>query len=241
MIEGIEPLAVETSPGTANRSISGSVKRMVPFSPRDRLSRCVSRSSWGWGAGGKHGHLAHAGRRRRRCTGWLGRISRRCDGVLREHADRHGHGGQPTPLGLMRIRCWRSTGSPQQLFFRVGLPAAGKPRAGDEWLRRGADTRGRHGDRDCPVSQRTGRCWTALPVSQCPPSGDTLVLTVSRSEQFQYPIEVDPQVVLDEHVTGYGGTHQLAFFARTPAMNIVLSRKAKMVIFGRRAGVKMGI
>jgi streptogramin lyase len=110
---------------------------------------------------------------------------------------------KPTTGGFAADALLRSAASPQQLFFRLGLPAGARL----------VQTRDGSGAVDVveegaviasvlPVSARDA-AGTSVPVLMSV-SGDTLALSVdARSAEYQYPIEVDP-TFLEEHFTNSG-------------------------------------
>ncbi len=121
---------------------------------------------------------------------------------------------KPTPLGFEEDTVLRSAESPQQLFFRVGLPAGASLVQATNGS--GAVQVLEEGMAIATVLFPNARdaAGTPVPVSMRL-LGDTLVLTVPRSGQFQYPIEVDPQTVEDKQVTGYGDPTNWLFCTNT--------------------------
>jgi streptogramin lyase len=101
---------------------------------------------------------------------------------------------KPTTGGFEADTMLRSVESPQQLFFRVGLPAgaslvAAKDGSGDVEVVKEATTIATVLPPD--AQDATG---AAVPVSMSV-SGDTLVLSVDdHAAEYQYPIEVDPEI-----------------------------------------------
>jgi tripartite motif-containing protein 71 len=111
---------------------------------------------------------------------------------------------KPTTLGFELDTVLRSIESPEQLSFRVGLPAgvslvdAGDGSGNVEMMDEGSAI--------ASVIAPSARdaAGTAVPVSMTV-SGDVLTLTVDhRAGEYQYPIEVDPYIKSDGEVTGAG-------------------------------------
>jgi hypothetical protein len=101
---------------------------------------------------------------------------------------------KPTTLGFEADTLLRSVESPQQLFFRVGLPSGAS-------LVAAADGSGvvkvvDEGQTVAVIRPPSAQdaAGTRVPVSMAV-SGDTLVLSVDEgSGEYQFPIEVDPEV-----------------------------------------------
>jgi streptogramin lyase len=101
---------------------------------------------------------------------------------------------KPTAEGFAADTLLRSVESPQQLFFRVGLPAGGSLVAAQDGS--GAVEVVKEGATIATVLPPGAQdaAGTAVPVSMSV-SGDTLVLNVAdHAAEYQYPIEVDPEV-----------------------------------------------
>jgi hypothetical protein len=101
---------------------------------------------------------------------------------------------KPTTEGFAADTLLRSVDSPQQLFFRVGLPvgaslvAAKDGSGGVEVVKEGATIA-----TVLPPGAQDA-AGTAVPVSMSV-LGDTLVLSVAdHAAEYQYPVEVDPEV-----------------------------------------------
>jgi hypothetical protein len=120
---------------------------------------------------------------------------------------------KPTTFGFDADTLLRSIESPQQLFFRVGVPEGAS-------LVQASDGSGMVQVVDEGVTIATVRppsAWdaarTSVPVSMTV-SSDTLVLTVDdHSGEYQWPVEVDPgfDTNKDEHLTGYGSSTNWLF------------------------------
>jgi DNA-binding beta-propeller fold protein YncE len=109
---------------------------------------------------------------------------------------------KPTTEGFEADMLLRSPASPQQLYFRVGLPAGAKLVQAKAKDGSGAVRVVKEGVMiaSIPVPVAQDAAGTAVPVS-LNVSGDTLVLTVDHDAMTpQYPIDVDPEV--DENLTG---------------------------------------
>jgi len=113
---------------------------------------------------------------------------------------------KPTTAGFAADTLLRSVESPQQLFFRVGLPAgASLVQANDgsgavEVLEEGATIA-----TILPPGAQDA-AGTSVPVSMSI-SGDTLALNVAdHSAEYQYPIEVDPEIN-DHQLVEESGKH----------------------------------
>jgi RHS repeat-associated protein len=98
---------------------------------------------------------------------------------------------KPTTGGFEADTVLRSVNSPQQMFFRVGLPAGAtltQTVGGVRILKEGATLAA------IPVPSARDAAGTPVPVSMTV-SGDTLILTAAaRSAEYEYPILVDPTV-----------------------------------------------
>jgi len=111
---------------------------------------------------------------------------------------------KPTTGGFEIDTLLRSIESPQQLSFRVGLPAGASLVVAKNGS--GAVEVVDEGAALATVIAPSARdaAGTVVPVSMTA-LGDVLTLTVDhRAEEYQYPIGVDPYVKDDEQVTGKG-------------------------------------
>ncbi len=133
---------------------------------------------------------------------------------------------KPTTSGFEADTVLRSVDSPQQLFFRVGLPAGAKL------------VQARDGSGSVEVVKEGAVIATVLPAGaqdaagasvpvSMSVSGDTLVLSVAdQTAEYQYPIEVDP-TFLEEKFTESGSkrsnwqweTSNTSRFASKPTEN----------------------
>jgi hypothetical protein len=101
---------------------------------------------------------------------------------------------KPTTAGFEADTLLRSVESPQQLFFRVGLPAEASLAATKDGS--GGVEVVKEGETIATVLPPGAQdaAGMAVPVSMSV-SGDTLVLSVAdHAAEYQYPIEVDPEV-----------------------------------------------
>jgi streptogramin lyase len=110
---------------------------------------------------------------------------------------------KPTTAGFEADTLLRSVESPQQLYFRVGMPeGANLVQAKDGSGVVDVISKGTVIATVLPPGARDA-AGTWVPVSMSV-SGDTLVLNVEdRSAEYQYPIEVDPTFI-EEHFTNSG-------------------------------------
>ncbi len=105
---------------------------------------------------------------------------------------------KPTTLGFEADTMLRAIDSPQQLYFRVGLPAGAtlvQARDGS-----GAEEIVKEGVALATVLPPSARdaAGTAVPVSMSV-AGDVLTLSVEdRSGEYQFPVEVDPTFIEDQ-------------------------------------------
>jgi streptogramin lyase len=101
---------------------------------------------------------------------------------------------KPTTEGFAADTLLRSGESPQQLFFRVGLPAGASLVAAKDGS--GGVEVVKEGETIAAVLPPGAQdaAGTVVPVSMSV-SGDTLVLSVAdHAAEYQYPVEVDPEV-----------------------------------------------
>jgi hypothetical protein len=195
VVESIEPLAIETSPGhrePLDLSLSETGGAFQPTRPEvavhipKQLVGGVQLQATGVsltpvganGAalGGSEGVLDGA-------TVFYGDTGTDADTLVK-----------PTTLGFEEDTLLRSVGSPDVLYFKVGLPAG----ASLVQARDGSGTMVvvKEGVTIATILPPDAQdaAGTAVPVSMSV-SGDTLVLSVAgHAAEYQYPIEVDPEV-----------------------------------------------
>ncbi len=101
---------------------------------------------------------------------------------------------KPTTDGLRADTLLRSPESPQQLFLRVGVPAGGKVVPAQDGTEGVEVVAGGAVVATISAPAATDAAGWPVPVSMSL-TGDTLTLTVDhRSGEYQYPIEVDPEI-----------------------------------------------
>ena len=108
---------------------------------------------------------------------------------------------KPMTTGFAADTLLRSVESPQQLFFRVGLPEGAS-------LAQAQDGSGsvevlEEGKAIVTISSPSAQdaAGTQVPISMTA-SGNVLTLTVAhRAKEYEYPIEVDPNVVTDKELS----------------------------------------
>jgi RHS repeat-associated protein len=111
---------------------------------------------------------------------------------------------KPTSLGLEEDTLLRSVDSPRTLYYRVGLPAGATLSQGGESRPVEVIEGGQAVALILPPGARDA-AGTNVPVSMSL-SGDTLSLSVAESAgEYQYPIEVDPEVLEDTTLITGGG------------------------------------
>jgi tripartite motif-containing protein 71 len=111
---------------------------------------------------------------------------------------------KPTPSGVEASTLLRAADSPSSVYFRVGLPAGArlvqsKPDVGP--------VRVMEGSRTVAVVRPPGAVDAAggtVPVSMRVSGGDLLRVSVAAQDgDYQWPIEVDPEIAYDEAFGGY--------------------------------------
>jgi hypothetical protein len=156
---------------------------------------------------------------------------------------------RPTTLGFDASTVLRSVNSPQQLFFRVGLPpGASLVQAGGDRGSVSVVENGRSVALIRPPSA-TDAAGTPVPVSMSV-KGDLLALAVSASGgEYQWPIMVDPEVIWDSKIgpsqcSKEGETERESsnwcFATRPGTSNFTSEWKSKSVAFWNNTTIGTG-
>ena len=195
VVESVEPMAIQTSPGSwtpVNLNLSQTGGTFTPANPvvavriHKRLAEGVQALATGISLTPVNAQGAPLG-------GSEGTV----DGASVLYANTQTDADtvmKPTTLGFEADTLLRSVQSPQQLFFRVGLPRGAtlvsQAQNGSTAVRVVKEGKT---IATIPVPDAQDAAGTAVPVTTSV-SGNTVSLTLNHSRtSYQYPIEVDPE------------------------------------------------